>query len=84
MSEKSANYLKTLEMVATIATDRDLILNPESARVEKIVGLLTRAQEKFGTYSCPCKDDHPICPCDSMSQEIALDGHCRCRLFYGK
>ncbi len=75
-------YTITSNRTAKIANERGLVLNTESSRVDKIIGLLTKAKLSYNTYSCPCKNDHPICPCDALSQEINQDGHCRCRLFY--
>lgn len=80
--EVDEKYLKTLERTKSIAKERKLVLNCDEGRVNKIVGLLTKAKDRFDTYSCPCKSEHPHCQCEALEEEIAVDGHCRCRLFY--
>jgi ferredoxin-thioredoxin reductase catalytic subunit len=63
---------------------------------EKVLGLvvagLARNERENGFAYCPCRaltgdkkaDAKNICPCSFHLDEIAKDGHCRCRLFFSK
>ena len=83
-------YNKNLRRIQVIAKEKKLILNPDPARVQKVVGLMTENFEAVGEYICPCnqKNKPPIkgrdilCPCPDMMDEVAKDGHCFCRLFF--
>ena len=83
-------YEENLYRLQKIAQENNLVLNPDKARIEKVVGNMTKNYEAVGEYICPCKQTHhpPIkgkdvlCPCPDMLDEIARDGHCDCRVFY--
>jgi len=83
-------YERNLQRLRTIAQERELVLNPDEARVEKVVGLMTENYTAVGQYVCPCKQEHKppvkgadtLCPCPEMMDEVAKDGHCFCRLFF--
>lgn len=83
-------YDRNLARLQTIAEKRRLTLNPDQARVQKVVGLMTENFKEHGHYYCPCKQEDgppvegtdPLCPCPEMQDEIAQDGHCACRLFF--
>jgi ferredoxin-thioredoxin reductase catalytic subunit len=84
-------YNDNLERVKKIANSKNCILNPDQARLEKVVGLMTMNSQQFGKYYCPCKQNHPLdqtkdvlCPCSELEQEVAKDGNCFCRLFLKK
>ena len=84
-------YNENLSRIKKIAEQRDYVLNPDQERVRKVVGLMTMNNNEFGKYYCPCKQSHPLnhekdvlCPCPEIADEIMKDGHCFCRLFYGK
>lgn len=83
-------YEKNLARVETIAKEKGLVLNPDKARVQKVVGLMTDNYSAVGEYVCPCKQQYKppvkgqdiLCPCPQIDKEVADDGHCFCRLFY--
>jgi ferredoxin-thioredoxin reductase catalytic chain len=82
-------YAANLGRVQTIGRDKGCVLNPDEERVKKVVGLMTRNYLEFGKYYCPCKQSHPLdpeqdvlCPCPTLEDEVAKEGHCYCRLFY--
>lgn len=84
-------YNDNLARIQKIADSKNYILNPDKARVEKVIGLMTMNQQQFGKYYCPCKQSHPLdqvkdttCPCLQLDQEVANDGNCYCRLFFKK
>ena len=75
-----------------IAEERGFVLNGDTERIEKIVRLMTKNIEDTDKPFCPCKMKNrppvdnidPLCPCDELDDEVANDGHCRCRVFYKK
>lgn len=83
-------YETNLERLTTCAHSKGLVLNPDAARVQKVVGLMTDNFQAVGEYICPCKQDHKpaqkgmdkTCPCPEWLIEIAQDGHCFCKLFF--
>lgn len=83
-------YKTNLERLSALARDHNLVLNPDAARVSKVVGLMTENFLAAGEYICPCKQEHKpaqkgrdkTCPCPEWQDEIASDGHCFCKLFY--
>ncbi|MBD3370036.1 hypothetical protein GF402_06715 [Candidatus Fermentibacteria bacterium] len=85
-----SDYEKNLSRLSVVAEAHGLIFNPDGERVEKVVGLMTDNMRNHGLYFCPCKRENdppkvnvdPVCPCIELSEEIAKDGHCFCRLFY--
>jgi len=84
-----AKYEALLKRMASVAKKNGYVLNPDKARVEKVLGLMAENLVETGKPYCPCKQSEPIdlkkdvrCPCPTWKQEIAKDGHCFCRLFY--
>ena len=83
-------YDENLARLEKVAIEKDLVLNPDEARVRKVVGLMTENFFAAGEYICPCKQQHKppvagqdkLCPCPEMATEIREQGHCFCRLFY--
>jgi len=82
-------YLRTLERALKFATERGYVLNPDNERVEKVIGLMTMNHSAAGDFFCPCKQSHPldtvkdvVCPCPELSEEVAAEGCCFCRLFF--
>jgi len=87
--EHEKEYQANYERLSAYATAHGYTLNPDKARVEKVIGLMTNNFLEYGKYYCPCKQSHPLnsdkdtlCPCNELKQEIEKDGHCFCRLFY--
>ena len=83
-------YDENVRRLENIADERNLVFNPDPARVQKVIGLMTENFEAVGEYVCPCKQKNKppvkgqdtLCPCPEMADEITKDGHCYCRLFY--
>ena len=83
-------YDTNLKRLLAVAREQGLVLNPDPARVNKVVGLMTNNFVAVGEYICPCKQEHKpaqkgldkVCPCPEWLEEIARDGHCFCRLFF--
>lgn len=88
----SLTYEENHRRLVNEATKHGLVLNPDEARVQKVVGLMTQNYEAVGEWICPCKQQYKppekgkdkICPCPEWLDEIARDGHCYCRLFYAR
>jgi ferredoxin-thioredoxin reductase catalytic subunit len=89
-SNSNAAFQDNLARLNRVAHENGLILNPDTARVEKVVGLMTANFVAVGEYICPCKQTHKppqkgidkACPCPEWLNEVAQTGHCYCRLFY--
>jgi len=83
-------YEINLGRLSTLARERGFVLNPDPARVKKVVGLMTENFLAVGEYICPCKQEHKpaqkgtdkTCPCPEWLDEIARDGQCFCKLFF--
>lgn len=83
-------YIKNLQRVSNFAKENNLILNPDKARVDKVVTLMTENYKVTNEYICPCKQTFKppvagvdtLCPCSEMMDEIKMKGHCHCRLFF--
>ena len=89
MFEEDDTYKENHKRLTRIATGNGYIFNPDKKRVNKVIGLMTRNIKEFGRYYCPCKQHHPLdtkvdplCPCDTIDEEVAQDGHCFCKLFF--
>ncbi len=84
-------YKALCERMAAIGEKQGYVLNSDMERVEKVLGRMTENIVNLGKAYCPCKQSDPpqtkkdvICPCPDWKKEIERDGHCYCRLFYGK
>jgi ferredoxin-thioredoxin reductase catalytic subunit len=74
------------------ANGQGRVLHPGKKVPDRMIGGLVRNRQKSGEQYCPCrprsgdrqKDTAIICPCIRHRDEIAGDGHCRCRLYYRK
>jgi len=84
------SYQTNLHRLQQFAIQRGLKLNPDPARVEKVVGLMAKNHEAVGEWICPCKQKHKpavkggdiVCPCPTLDAEIGVAGHCICKLFF--
>ena len=82
-------YQTNLHRLQQLATQMGLKLNPDAARVEKVVGLMAKNFDAVGEWICPCKQKHKpaikgadiTCPCPTLNSEIGVAGSCHCRLF---
>lgn len=79
----------SIERARRVGEKLGLVLNPDTTRTLKVCTLLARNHQQHGKYFCPCKQSEPLdpardvlCPCPTLKEEIAKDGHCFCRLFY--
>ena len=84
-------YGTLLKRMIKLAAQSGYALNTDKERIAKVVGLMTNNLVETGKPYCPCKQSHPldpcndvVCPCPEWRKEIAKDGHCFCRLFYRK
>jgi len=67
-------------------------LNPDDKFLDMLVPGLVKHETEKGAPYCPCRplegnkeeDDKKICPCFWHREEIARDGHCKCKLFVRK
>lgn len=83
-------YQTNLLRLQQHATRMSLKLNPDVARVEKVVGLMAKNHDAVGEWICPCKQTHKpavagadiTCPCPTLEAEIHATGSCHCRLFF--
>jgi ferredoxin-thioredoxin reductase catalytic subunit len=78
-----------IERARRVGEKLGLTLNPDTARTLKVATLLARNFAEHGRYYCPCKQSEPldpakdvVCPCPTLREELARDGHCFCRLYY--
>ncbi len=86
MSTYDENYAR----LKKVADENGLVFNPDEARVQKVIGLMSDNYDAVAEYVCPCKQTQKppvkgkdiLCPCPDMLQEIEKDGHCFCQLFY--
>ncbi|UCC12558.1 MAG: ferredoxin:thioredoxin reductase [candidate division WOR-3 bacterium] len=82
-------YNKNLARIHALAAEKGYRVNPDTERIEKVVGLMTMNSTAHTAYYCPCKLNHPLdpqkdatCPCPELESEITKDGNCFCRLFF--
>ena len=78
-----------LERLKTWAADKPLRMNPDEDIASSIVKALLARKRKTGEAYCPCRrvtgdpeaDRKIACPCVYVLDEVAVGGHCHCRLF---
>ncbi len=83
-------YQENFARIKKIAVSKNLVINLDYDRVEKVVGLMTNNFNEHGAYFCPCKqiNDIPqrgvdvVCPCPELDEEIKMTGSCHCSIFY--
>ena len=86
----SDTYATNHARLSSVADEHGLILNPDSTRVQKVVGLMAANYDTIQEWVCPCKQTNkpPVqgkdktCPCPEWLDEIADAGHCHCKLFF--
>ncbi len=66
-------YQENLTRIKKIAVSKNLVINLDYDRVEKVVGLMTNNFNEHGAYFCPCPE---------LDEEIKMTGQCHCSLFY--
>jgi len=84
-----ALQLSTLDYLKKVADRLGYVLNPNEKGLYRIVKYMAENKVKFGRYFCPCKQHYPVdqsadpvCPCPTFEDEIALNGHCECHIFF--
>lgn len=90
ISNKTPEQTRTF--VRMVAQKQDWRLNPDGEFVEMLVDGLTVNFNRYGYYSCPCRDadgvrerDRDIvCPCDYCRPDQEQYGHCYCGLYLTK
>jgi ferredoxin-thioredoxin reductase catalytic subunit len=83
-------YETNYTRISRIASENNLVLNPDAERVRKVVGGMAANYDRVQEWVCPCKQktkpavrgQDKTCPCPEWLDEIRKDGHCACRLFY--
>ncbi len=92
MAEYEDKYEDNFVRLQKVADEMGIILNPNEARVQRVIGKMTHHLINMGENVCPCKQTTPhpspgeeiLCPCEDLAEEIRRDGKCHCRLFYSK
>jgi ferredoxin-thioredoxin reductase catalytic chain len=82
-------YSDTLKFVTMVSQKNSWELHPEKVFFENIVNGLTKNYNRYGYYSCPCrdaeaereKDKDIICPCEYCRSDQEEFGHCYCGLY---
>lgn len=83
---------KVKEMATKYANKKSYILNPDNEILDLVIAGLAKNKVEFGRQYCPCRiitgnfdeDKKIICPCIYHEEEIKIDGHCHCALFFKK
>lgn len=83
---------KVTERVAHYAQRWPYELFPDDEVVRNLLAKMARNLVEYGKAFCPCPevtgnvqvDRSNICPCCNHHEDIARDGHYKCRLFVSK
>jgi len=83
---------QTAAFAAMVAEKQGWKLNPDRDFVDMLMEGLTVNYNRYGYYSCPCRDadgvrerDRDIvCPCDYCRPDQEESGHCYCGLYLTK
>lgn len=86
------NYNDTLLFVSMVAEKQNWKLNRDSEHLEIIVNGLMKNYNRYGYFSCPCRDSEGsremdrdiICPCEYCRPDQDEFGHCYCGLYLTK
>ncbi len=89
MAPQNKTPEQTRTFVAMVAEKQGWKLNPEADFVGMLVDGLTVNFNRYGYYSCPCrdadgvreKDRDIVCPCDYCRPDQREYGHCYCGLY---
>ncbi len=79
----------TRKFVEMVARKQDWYLHPEKEFLDILIEGLTTNYNRYGYYSCPCrdadgireKDKDIICPCVYCVPDQEEYGHCYCGLY---
>ena len=83
---------KNLKKSIAYAKSNGFSINSDQKMFGAVISGLARNEKEKGHAYCPCRaitgneeeDKKIICPCIYHLQEIKDEGHCKCRLFFGK
>ncbi|HOP63170.1 MAG TPA: ferredoxin-thioredoxin reductase catalytic domain-containing protein [Spirochaetota bacterium] len=89
---KKKDYNDTMTFVSMVAEKQNWELNRDSEHLEIIINGLTKNYNRYGYFSCPCRDGSGIkekdmdiiCPCDYCRPDQEEYGHCYCGLYLTK
>ena len=84
--------VETLHFAALVASKQGWALNPDRELVEILAEGLTKNHNRYGYYSCPCReadgvrsrDADIICPCAYCRPDQEEHGYCYCGLYLTK
>lgn len=87
MTEK--NYKDVSLFTEMVANKQGWILNRDREHLDIIIEGLRKNYNRYGYYSCPCRDSDGekkqdqdiICPCLYSRPDIEQYGHCYCGLY---
>ncbi len=87
--KKEKNIEDTRKFVEMVAKKNGWKLNPDAEFVDSLIEGLTINYNRYGYFSCPCrdadgikeKDKDIICPCDYCRPDQKEFGHCYCGLY---
>ncbi len=83
---------QTLQFMKMVAAHQGWELNPDNEFIQMLAEGLTVNYNRYGYYSCPCrdadgireKDNDIICPCTYCRPDQEEFGHCYCGLYFTK
>ena len=83
------SYEDTRLFVTMVAEKQNWKLNRDSGHIDIIIEGLTKNYNRYGYFSCPCRDASGtketdrdiICPCDYCRPDQEEFGHCYCGLY---
>jgi ferredoxin-thioredoxin reductase catalytic subunit len=92
MDGRKKTISQTATFAAMVAKKQGWKLNPDGEFVSMLMEGLTVNYNRYGYYSCPCRDadgvrerDRDIvCPCDYCRPDQEEYGHCYCGLYLTK
>lgn len=89
MSNEKKTIDEVKQFIKMAAEHQGWRVNPEDSLVEMLAEGLMINYNRYGYFSCPCRDAEGvresdkdiICPCDYAAPDIAEYGHCYCGLY---
>jgi len=86
---KVKSYTDVSLFISMVADKNRWELNRNGEHLEMIIEGLMKNYNRYGYFSCPCrdadgireKDKDLICPCDYCAPDQAEFGHCYCGLY---
>lgn len=92
MNRKEKTNKDTELFASMVAQKNSWSLNPDQEFLEMLIEGLTVNYNRYGYYSCPCRDASGdrdrdkdiICPCEYCRPDQEEYGHCYCGLYLTK